>query len=259
MSYRIALSKEQNGGLTAELYAICKVSSQLIQGAAGQEPTFREIYADTGQRQIKFTLQEDSVVLEPGILSYAHGRLKFEVIQQQPGQAGGFLGRAMRSAGTGESAYGTRVSGTGEVWTEPTHKHFVFANMESGDSMLVDDKAYYAAQGTLRLSTHQHSKVQGALSGNGLMQPRLDGRGLLVIESPVSVHEIEMLDVPPGETVTVDGDMMLMYTATMNPRLGPLVRGLRNSLRSGEGLVYTLDGPGQVFLTPTHIAVGSLA
>ncbi|WP_189074262.1 AIM24 family protein [Deinococcus sedimenti] len=258
MSYRIQLSEESSGGLRAELYAICKVTSQLVQGTSGATPTFRDIYTDTGQRQLKFTLQDDSVVLEPGILSYAHGRLKFEVIQQQAG-GGGFLGRAMRSAGTGESAYGTRVTGTGEVWTEPTHKHFVFANMESGDSMLVDDKAYYAAQGSLRLSTHQHARVQGAVSGNGLMQPRLDGRGLLVIESPVSVHEIEMLDVPAGETVTVDGDMMLMYTATMNPRLGPLVRGLRNSLRSGEGLVYTLDGPGQVFLTPTHVATGSLA
>ncbi|GGN46529.1 hypothetical protein GCM10010842_37160 [Deinococcus daejeonensis] len=259
VSYRIQLSEESSGGLKAELYAICKVTSQLVQGAPRATPSFREIYTDTGQRQIKFTLRDDSVVLEPGILSYAHGRLKFEVIQQQAGQGGGFLGRAMRSAGTGESAYGTRVTGTGEVWTEPTHKHFVFANMESGDSMLVDDKAYYAAQGSLRLSTHQHARVQGAVSGNGLMQPRLDGRGLLIIESPVSVHEIEMLDVPAGDTVTVDGDMMLMYTATMNPRLGPLVRGLRNSLRSGEGFVYTLDGPGQVFLTPTHVAPGSLA
>ncbi|MFC4454281.1 AIM24 family protein [Deinococcus sonorensis] len=259
MSFRIQLHEEQSAGLKAELYAICKVTSQLVQGAAGSTPTFRELYTDTGQRQIKFTLRDDSVVLEPGILSYAHGRLRFEVIQQQPGQGGGFLGRAVRSAGTGESAYGTRISGSGEIWTEPTRKHFVFANMEGGDSMLVDDKAYYAAQGSLRLSTHQHAKVQGVLSGNGLMQPRLDGQGLLVIESPVSVHEIEVLDIPAGETVTVDGDMMLMYTATMNPRLGPLVKGLRNAVRSGEGLVYTLDGPGQVFLTPTLIAAGSLA
>ncbi|WP_019012400.1 AIM24 family protein [Deinococcus aquatilis] len=259
MSYRIVIQTETNRGLKAELYAICKVADQLVQGAADHEPSFRQIYKDTGMRQIKFMLNNDSVVLEPGILSYSHGNLSFEVVQQQAGQSGGFLGRAVRSAGTGESAYGTRVSGTGEVWTEPTRKHFVFANMEGGDSMLVDDKAYYAAQGSLRLSTHQHTKVQGALSGNGLMQPRLDGEGLLVIESPVSVHEIEILDVLRGETVTVDGDMMLMYTATMNPRLGPLVKGLRNAARSGEGLVYTLDGPGQVFLTPTHIAAGSLA
>lgn len=256
MSYRVKMSEERFGGLSAELYAICKVTSQLIHGGAGSEPHFREIYTDTGQRQIRFVLQNDSVVMEPGILSYAHGHLQFEVIQQQHGN---FLQRAVRSSGTGESAYGTRVSGTGEVWTEPTRQHFIFGTMNGNDSMLIDDKAYYAAQGTLRLSTHTHAKVQGVLSGNGMMQPRLDGAGLFVIECPVSVHEVEVLDVRPGETVTVDGDMMLMYSATMNPRLGPLVRGLRAGSRSGEGLVYTLQGPGQVFLTPTHVAAGSLA
>ncbi|ADV68201.1 AIM24 family protein [Deinococcus maricopensis] len=253
MSYRIKMSEERAGGLTAELYAICKVTSQLVQQP---ETHFREVYADTGQRQIKFTLDNDSVMLEPGILSYAQGRLNFQVVQQQ---AGNFLSRAVRSAGSGESAFGTLVSGTGVLWTEPTRKHFIFAVMEGQDSMLIDDRAYYAAQGSLRLSTHTHKKVQGALSGNGLMQPRLDGAGLFVIESPVSVHEVEVLDVRAGETVTVDGDMMLMYSGTMDPQLGPLVRGLRNAARSGEGLVYTLHGPGQVFLTPTHISAGSLA
>ena len=253
MSYRVKLSEESCQGLKAELYAICSVKSQLIQG---DTPTFREIYADTGNRQIKFTLSNDSVTLEPGILSYAHGDLRFEVVQQQ---AGGMFSRAVRSAGSGESAFGTRVSGSGEVWTEPTRKHFIFANMEGNDSMLLDDKAYYAAQGSLKLSTHTHKKVQGVLSGNGLMQPKLDGAGLFVVECPVSVHEVEVLDLGPGQTATLDGDMMLMFTGTMEVTLGPLVRGLRNSLRSGEGLVYTLKGPGQVFLTPTHIPLDSLA
>lgn len=259
MSYRIPISSETFRGLKAELYAICKVSSQLVQGPAGGTPSFREVYADTGMRQIKFTLENDSVVLEPGILSYSHGRLQFEVVQQDPGRKAGFLKRAVQSAGTGESAFGTRVTGTGEVWTEPTRQHFVFATLEGGDSMLVDDRAYYAAQGTVRLSTHTHRNFQGAASGNGLVQPRLDGTGLFVIESPVSVHEIEVLDVSAGESVVIDGDMMLMYTATMNPTLSALGGGARSGLRSGEGLVYTLTGPGQVFLTPTHISAGSLA
>ena len=253
MDYRIKLQEESHKGLTAELYAICKVTSQLVQQP---DPHFREIYSDTGLRQVKFTLTNDSVTLEPGILSYAHGNLSFQVVQQQQG---GFLSRAVRSAGSGESAFGTQVTGSGEVWTEPTRQHFIFATMAAGDSMLIDDRAYYAAQGSLRLSTHTHRKVQGVLSGNGLMQPRLDGEGLFVIECPVSVHEVEVLDVGAGQTVTLDGDMMLMYSGSMEVTLGPLVRGLRNSLRSGEGLVYTMRGPGQVFLTPTHVALGSLA
>jgi uncharacterized protein (AIM24 family) len=33
--------------------------------------------------------------------------------------------------------------------------------------------------------------------------------------------------------------------------LKPLVRGLRNLYRSGEGLVYKIRGKGRVWLTPT--------
>lgn len=72
------------------------------------------------------------------------------MVQQQQGN---FLSRAVRSAGSGESAFGTLISGTGEVWIEPTGKHFIFASMEGNDSMLLDDKAYYAAQGSLKLSS----------------------------------------------------------------------------------------------------------
>ncbi|MDR6218819.1 AIM24 family protein [Deinococcus soli (ex Cha et al. 2016)] len=253
MSFRVKINEERSQGLTAEVYAICRVTDHLVQGG---EPTFREVYTDTGMRQVKFTLVNDSVILEPGILQYAHGNLKFEVVQQQQGN---FLQRAARSAGSGESAFGTRITGTGEVWTEPTRKHFILSTMSGADSMLIDDNAYYAAQGSLKLSTHRHTTIQGALSGNGLMQPKLEGAGLFVVECPVSVHEIEMLDLTAGQVATIDGDMMLMYTATMNPTLGPLVRGLRNAARSGEGFVYTLTGPGQIFLTPTYKAPTSLA
>lgn len=44
---------------------------------------------------------------------------------------------------------------------------------------------------------------------------------------------------------------MLMYSATLTVEIGPLVRGLRNAMRSGEGLVYRFRGNGTVWLTPT--------
>ena len=30
------------------------------------------------------------------------------------------------------------------------------------------------------------------------------------------------------------------------------MRGVRNAMRSGEGLVFVISGKGTVFLTPTH-------
>ncbi|MGY2894578.1 hypothetical protein ACVWZX_002597, partial [Deinococcus sp. UYEF24] len=49
-------------------------------------------------------------------------------------------------------------------------------------------------------------------------------------------------------------------SANLQVQLRPLVSGLRNAMRSGEGLVYAISGHGQVFFTPTHrrISIASL-
>lgn len=69
------------------------------------------------------------------------------------------------------------------------------------------------------------------------------------------VSEVQVIELDGRDTVTVDGDLMLMYSASLRVELRPLVRGLRNAARSGEGLVFVLSGKGTVFLTPTHQAL----
>jgi len=44
---------------------------------------------------------------------------------------------------------------------------------------------------------------------------------------------------------------MLMYSASLDVSIGPLVAGLRSALRSGEGFVYKLRGQGNVWVTPS--------
>jgi uncharacterized protein (AIM24 family) len=59
-----------------------------------------------------------------------------------------------------------------------------------------------------------HRSVQGALSGAGLMQPKLEGRGVFVVESPVPPDELEQVDLDGAGELIVDGDLMLMYSST---------------------------------------------
>ena len=68
---------------------------------------------------------------------------------------------------------------------------------------------------------------------------------------PVPVEEVQTVELSHGQELVVDGDIMLMYSATLTVEIGPLVRGLRNAMRSGEGLVYRFRGNGTVWLTPT--------
>jgi len=201
-------------------------------------------------RQLRIVLEGGAALLEPGALQYAKGKLHVDV--QKNAGAGGFFARAITSAGSGESAFATRYSGHGEVWTEATPKHFILASMDGPhDALILDDGAFYACDANIAVSTHVHRSVQGVLSGNGLMQPKLTGAGAFVVEAPVPADEIEVIELDGRDELIVDGDLMLMYSAGLQVELRPLVRGLRNAMRSGEGLVFVFSGRGTVWLTPT--------
>ncbi|MBB6097204.1 uncharacterized protein (AIM24 family) [Deinobacterium chartae] len=245
--HRILTQQETGSGTRFEVYEIAHLTRVLERRGGDYELV--QAYTPAGRRQVKISLEGGGALLEPGALQYAHGNLRVAVQQQEQG---GFLARAVRSAGTGESAFATRYEGYGEVWTEPTAKHFLIASMEGpGDALLLDDRAFYACESSIQLKTHTHRSVSGVLSGNGLVQPRLEGRGVFVVESPVPAEEVEAVEIGGGRELIVDGDLLLMYSASLQVELRPLVRGLRNAARSGEGLVYVLRGEGVAWLTPT--------
>lgn len=246
--YRTLIDAKPGRGARFELYQFARKSYALgmTAGAGGIQVMPA---APTTVRQLRIVLDGGAALLEPGALQYAVGSLQVEV---QKNDQGGIFARAVRSAGTGESAFATRYAGRGEVWTEPTAKQFIIAEMDGpGDALILDDKAFYACEATIAIKTHTHKTISGVMSGNGLMQPKLEGQGVFVVESPVPVDEIETVELDGSGELIVDGDLMMMYSASLTVELRPLVRGLRNALRSGEGLVFVLRGKGTVWLTPT--------
>ncbi|WP_448663671.1 AIM24 family protein [Sphingomonas sp. CJ20] len=256
--FRTCIDTLQGTGVRFEVYQFVRKSHALtasVPGAAtvakGEAPVIHlhPPHAATA-RQVRIVLEGGAALLEPGALQYAHGKLQVEM--QKNAGAGGFLSRAMTSAGSGESAYATRYAGYGDVWTEVTTKHFILAAMDGPqDALILDDGAFYACDANIAVSTHVHRSVQGMLSGNGLMQPKLSGAGAFVVESPVPADEIDVVELDGQSELIVDGDLMLMYSAGLQAELRPLVQGLRNAWRSGEGLVYRFTGRGTVWLTPT--------
>jgi uncharacterized protein (AIM24 family) len=257
--YRTKIDEAASPGVRFELYQFRRKSHALARPQLGSGPAAGNAAApvfhlhppqEASARQVRIVLEGGAALLEPGALQYAHGALKVDVQKNERG--GGFFARAMTSAGTGESAYATRYSGRGEVWTEATAKHFILATMDGPqDAVVLDDGAFYACDANVGVSTYVHRSVQGLLSGNGLMQPQLQGAGVFVVESPVPADEVEAIELDGSDELIVDGDLMLMYSLKLNVELRPLVRGLRNAMRSGEGLVYVFRGRGTVWLTPT--------
>lgn len=257
--YRTKIDEQGGTGVRFEVYQFIRQSHALATPAitGGPAPTggaASPIHLHpphpTTARQVRIVIEGGAALLEPGALQYAYGKLQIDV--QKNAGAGGFFSRAVTSVGSGESAFATRYAGHGEVWTDVTTKHFILAAMDGAqDSLILDDGAFYACDANIAVSTHVHRSVQGILSGNGLMQPKLTGAGAFVVESPVPVDEIEVIELDGQKELIVDGDLMLMYSAGLQVELRPLVRGLRNAMRSGEGLVYAFNGRGTVWLTPT--------
>lgn len=244
--YRTKIDEKIGRGARFELYQFKRKSYSLAMGG-GPTPVYGG--DPVTARQLRIVLDGGSALLEPGALQYASGKLTAEV---QKNDQGGIFGRMARSAATGESAYATKYSGYGEVWSDPTSKQFIIAQMDGpGDALILDDGAFYACESSIQIKSHMHRTVSGVLSGNGLMQPKLEGAGVFVVESPVPVDEVEAIELDGSGELIVDGDLMMMYSASLTVELRPLVRGLRNAMRSGEGLVFVFKGRGTVWLTPT--------
>ena len=250
MAFRQVVQEESRGGVTMRVHRYVEkklVARGLPTGVEGQ---MHYIAEPTEVHQLEIVLDNGAALIEPGALQYSYGNLSAEVVRHEANK--GFFARAAASAATGESAHATRYSGTGTIWCEPVRRHFVLATMDGPqDALLLDDRAFYACSADIALSTHMHKSVSGMFSGNGLAQPKISGAGVFAVESPVPVTEIDEIPVLPGQEVVVDGDFMLMYSASLEVNIGPLVKGLRAALRSGEGFVYRMRGSGTVFVTPS--------
>src|SRR3546814_14828640 len=105
---------------------------------------------------------------------------------------------------------------------------------EPSDALLLDDRAFYACAAGISLTTHRPQTVPGVLSGNGLVQPKMSGKGVFAVEAPVPVEEIDTVDLDGGSAPIVVGDFMLLYSASLNVSIGPLLQALRTPLRRTE-------------------------
>lgn len=250
MAFRQLIQEENHGGITMRVHRYVEKKMVARGIPTGVEGQLHYIAEPTNVHQLEIELKNGAVLIEPGALQYSYGNLSVEVVRHEANK--GFFARAAASAATGESAHATRYSGTGTIWCEPVRRHFVLATMDGPqDALLLDDRAFYACSAAIALTTHMHKSVSGMFSGNGLAQPKIAGQGVFAVESPVPVTEIDEVAVLPGQEVVIDGDFMLMYSASLEVTIGPLVAGLRNALRSGEGFVYKLRGSGAVWVTPS--------
>lgn len=204
-------------------------------------------YSDIRLKQAKITLNNGSVRLEAGALSFLKGNIEME------NSAGGVLGlgkKFLTSKATGETAFKPKYTGTGEIFLEPSFGHYAFIQLEN-EEVIVDDDLFYACEDSVEVGAYMQKNLSSSLLGNeGLFQTRLFGNGIVLLEIPVPENELIKYTLN-NETLKVDGNFALLRSGGIEFTVEKSSKSLLSSATSGEGLLNVFKGTGEVWLAPT--------
>lgn len=203
--------------------------------------------ANIKARQIVAYINNDSIKIEPGAMSYFQGPLEMVSGVTMTN----LLSRAIGGALTGEKMAMPEYRGSGVLVLEPSFRHFILAELDAGETIITDKGMFYCAQGSVNVQPILNSQISGALlGGEGVFQTALTGPGLIVLETPVPMCEINIVELN-NDVLRVDGNFALLRTGNVQFTVEKSARTFMGSAMSGEGLVNVFRGTGQVWIAPT--------
>lgn len=238
------IDSAQHGGTKIEIMEYGK-----LMGSTNTNSAINLYYMDKQNiraKQAAVYLENDSVSLEPGAMSYFRGNI--EMVSGVT--AGNMLGRVFSSMTTGESVAQPEYKGTGCIVLEPSFKHFLLLDLDNED-IIVDKGMFYCAQGSVEVKPIAQKNISSALlGGEGIFQIGLRGTGLVVLECTVPACEIDIIELN-NETLKVDGNFAILRSGNIQFTVERSAKTLIGSAVSGEGLVNVYKGTGSVWLAPS--------
>lgn len=242
----IVIDRVQRGSFSVEV-----LEHQSLKGSQNMS-TARDIYYanQTGVklRRVRLVIQNSAARLEAGALHYLKGQID---IENPSGGVGGLISKKASSLFTGEAMFRPLYSGTGEIFLEPSFGHFMLHQLQ-GEQLIVERGAFYACESTVEVGVVRQKNLGAAmLGGEGLFQTSLSGHGVAVLALPVHPSELVKMTLQ-NETLRVDGSFAFMRRGEIEFTVERSAKGLMGSLTSGEGLLQTFRGTGEVWLAPTQ-------
>lgn len=199
-------------------------------------------------RLVKVTLNNAKIKTEAGALYYYKGSITPDIDVKG---VGGFLKKSIMGSLTQESLAKPEYSGTGEVWLEPSFKHYLLLELNN-QSVIVDKGMFYAATEGINIKPVMQTNLSSAAVGNeGFFQIGIKGSGIVILESEVPESEIETVQICNGEQLKVDGNFAILRSEGVRFSVTKSNKGLISSAMGGEGLLNTFEGEGIVWLATT--------
>lgn len=204
-------------------------------------------------KMVEITMNKGKIRSEPGALYFMEGSLEMKA-----STGGGVMRGLARAAMSGESMFVNEIHGSGKIILEPTFGHFLLVELDD-DEIIVDKSLFYAGSGSLDISAAAQRNISSAIAGGeGLFQTRIKGTGCAVLFSPVPQSEIQMFDLDNSK-LSVDGNFAILRTGTIEFKVEKSSKSWLATSVSGEGLLQTFSGTGQVWIAPTQGVYEKLA
>jgi uncharacterized protein (AIM24 family) len=198
-------------------------------------------------KQVRITLNNSEAILESGSLQFMHGHL---VMDNPLGGAKGIAKALKNKFLAGEAGFRPTVKGSGVVYLEPSSGHFLITEL-TNEPLIVDRGIFFCCEKSVEVGHVSQKNVSTAIfGGEGWFQTHISGSGLCVLTSPVPEHEIRKISLK-NETLQVDGSFALVRSAGLDFSIKKATKGIIGTLTSGEGLIQTFQGTGEVWLAPT--------
>jgi len=199
-------------------------------------------------KMVKVTLKNSGLVTESGALYFHKGNIE---AVSNIGGVGGLAKKLIKSKLSNESTFKPLYKGTGEIFLEPSFSHYIIMNLEN-ESIVVDKGIFYCCEEGMEIGVAtQKNLSSGLLGGEGWFQTQISGTGIVVLEIPVPMEEVLKYELD-NERMQVDGNFALLRSGSVNFSVQRSSKQLLGSMTSGEGLLHTFEGTGQVWLAPTQ-------
>jgi uncharacterized protein (AIM24 family) len=222
-----------------------------LAGSDSLEVAAKLFYAgQVGMRlkQIKIQLQNGTAQLESGVMQFMKGNIDADTTL---GGLGGLAKKMLTNALTQETTFRPRYRGVGDIYCEPTFGHFMLLAL-ANEEAIIDKGLFYASEGSIEVGVAMQKNISSAmLGGEGLFQTKISGTGWAVMSIPVPASEVIRYTLN-NEKLSVDGTIALLRKGNIEYRVEKSNKSLLGSAISGEGLLQTFTGTGEVWLAPTQ-------
>lgn len=201
------------------------------------------------KRQVLIELNGNAFTVQAGAMQWTSGAVS---MTSGIKGVGDFLGKALASKVTKESAAKPEYKGNGLLMLEPTYKHILLEDISQWGGMVLEDGLFLACDSSIKQNVVARTTLSSAVVGKeGLFNLCLTGSGIAVLESPVPRDELIEFELKDDE-VKIDGNMAIAWSNSLKFTVERSSKSLVGSAVSGEGLVNVYRGSGRILMSPTE-------